>query len=119
MRDNVEYALKVGLACGIITAIYLLGVVTPEVSRVESAAIVLEVDLRPGDVEKSGSLEKCLELIGGLSNINLKIFIFGIPASYLSHVPSHHISMVTDKDSELKFVQQGIGITPTMLTCTC
>ena len=66
LRDDVEEAFKVGLACSIITAVDLIGVVAPEVSRVESAAVILEVNLSPWDVEKPGSLEKCLELIRGL-----------------------------------------------------
>jgi hypothetical protein len=72
LRDDVKKAFKVGLACSIITAVDLLGIVAPEVSRVESAAVILEVNLSPWDVEKPGSLEKCLELIRGLWKSILK-----------------------------------------------
>ena len=66
LGNNVEHALEVSLARGIITAVDLLGVVTPEVSGVESTAVVLDVDLCSWDVKKSRGLEKRSELIGSL-----------------------------------------------------
>lgn len=41
LRHNVEHALEVLLASGIVTAVDLLGVVAPEVSGIESTAVVL------------------------------------------------------------------------------